>query len=107
MTSLVSERYTVFLFIIKIIFYFFYDSTGTRNCNLILGLFIFMKAILLYKSMFYTQVLGGNRFLFLTSNACRHPMHSYKNNPTLLYLRWHLICSNQFYKQQNIAIVSP
>lgn len=41
--------------------------------------------------MFYTQVLGGNRFLFLTSNACRHPLHSYKNNPTLLYLRWQSI----------------
>lgn len=30
------------------IFKFFYDSTLTLDCNLILGLFIFMKAILLY-----------------------------------------------------------
>lgn len=52
--SLVLERYIVFLFIIKMLFLiFFYDLMGIRNCNLILGLFIFMKVILLYKLMFY------------------------------------------------------
>lgn len=83
--------------IFKFFLWFNVDSRLQFNIR---PIYIYESDITVYKSMFYTQVLGWNRFLFLTSYACRHAMHSYKNNLTLQYLRWHLICSNQFYKQR-------